>query len=219
MANAEWAAGQSWGNEICVAYRDIKRQNEYNHAHTATSIKEIKRAMAVADEERDRRKAKVPGEMADMVSQGMESLAQLVHTPPASIKESEPYSIKSEIECAHAADSSTSGEETKRGRRCITKRRPRRRSPSPSPSTSRSPSPPDRRRSSRRSTSKNKTKPKKKEKKEKGNNPTGCKYCKKYGGNGNAHAPITSVFLALLAPRRIISLFLFLFLLGLCFVF
>ena len=26
MANAEWAAGQLWGNEICVAYRDVKQQ-------------------------------------------------------------------------------------------------------------------------------------------------------------------------------------------------
>ena len=72
MTNAEWAAGQSWGNEICVAYRNIKRQNKYNHSHTATSLKEIKRAMAVEDEECDRRKAKAPGEMSDMVSQGME---------------------------------------------------------------------------------------------------------------------------------------------------
>ena len=86
MANEEWAAGKSWGNEIRVAYRDIKRQYKYNHALTSTSLKEIKRAMAVADEECDRRKTKVPGEMTDMVSQGMERLAQLVHTPPASIK-------------------------------------------------------------------------------------------------------------------------------------
>ena len=149
--------------------------------------------MAVADEERDRRKAKAPGEMADMVSQGMERLAQLVHTPPASIKESEPYSSESEIESAHAADSSTGEEETKRGRRRTTKRRPRRRSPSPSPSTSLSPPPPARRRNIRRSTSKNRKKPKKKEKKEKEKNLTGCKYCEKYGGNGNAHTPPKSI--------------------------
>ena len=55
MANAEWAAGKSWGNEIHVAYRDIKRQYKYNHAYTPTLLKEIKRAMAVADEERDHR--------------------------------------------------------------------------------------------------------------------------------------------------------------------
>ena len=42
-------------------------------------LKEIKKAMAVADEERDRIKAKAPGELEDMVSQGMERLAQLVH--------------------------------------------------------------------------------------------------------------------------------------------
>ena len=61
MANAEWAEGRSWGNKIHVAYRNIKRQYKYNHTHTATLLKEIKRAMAVADEECDRRKAKAPG--------------------------------------------------------------------------------------------------------------------------------------------------------------
>ena len=125
MAKAEWAAGQSWGNDIRVAYHNIKRQYKYNHAQTPTSLKEIKRAMAVADKERDSRKAKAPGEMAEMVSQGMGILAQLVHTPPASIKESEASLSKSEMESAHAADSSTSGEEAKIGRRHTTKRRPR----------------------------------------------------------------------------------------------
>ena len=190
MANAEWAAGKSWGNEICVTYRNIKRHYKYNHAHTATSLKEINRAMAVADEERNRRKAKAPGEMADMVSQGMERLAQLVH-PLASIKESEPYSSESEIESAHTANSSMSAEETKRRRRRTTKREPRRRSPSPSPSTSRYPLPPTRRRSSLLRTSNNRTKKKKKDKKEKEKNLTGCKYCKKYGGT--AHLPPKSI--------------------------
>ena len=115
MAKSEWEAGQLWGNKIRVAYRDIKRQYKYNHDHTPTSLKEIKRAMAVADEERERRKVKAPGEMADMVSQGMERLAQLVHTPPTSIKESEAYSSESEMESAHAANFSTSREEAKRG--------------------------------------------------------------------------------------------------------
>ena len=61
MVNAEWAAGKSWGNKIRVAYRDIKQQYKYNHSHTPTSLKEIKRAIAVADKERNRRKAKAPG--------------------------------------------------------------------------------------------------------------------------------------------------------------
>ena len=161
IANAEWAAGQSWGNKIHVAYRDIKRQYKYDHAHTSTLLKEIKREMAMADEERDHRKAEAPGEMADMVSQGIERLAQLLHTPPVSIKEIKAYSSESEIESAHTANYSTSGEEEKRGRRRTTKRRPRRRSPSPSPSTSRPPSPLTRRRSIRRSTSSQKTKSKK----------------------------------------------------------
>ena len=147
--------------------------------------------MAVADKERDCRKAKAPGEMADMVSQLMDRLAQLVHTPPTSIKESKANSSESEIESAHAADSSTSGEEAKRGRRHTTMRRTRRCLPSTSSSTSCSPSPPDRRRSSHHSISNNRTKTKKKEKKEK--NPMGCNYCEKYGVNGNAHAPPKSI--------------------------
>ena len=52
-------------------------------------------------------------------------------------------------------------------------------------------SPLARRRISRRSKSSNKIKNNKKEKKEK--NPTGCKYCDKYGGNGNSHAPPKSI--------------------------
>ena len=86
MANAEWASGQFWGNKIRVAYRDVKQQYKYNHAQTPTLLKEIKRAMAVVDKERDRRKPKAPGELAEMVSHGMDKLAQLVHTHPASIK-------------------------------------------------------------------------------------------------------------------------------------
>ena len=50
MVNTEWAAGKSWGNDIRVAYRDVKQQYKYNHAHTPTSLKDMKRAMAVADE-------------------------------------------------------------------------------------------------------------------------------------------------------------------------
>ena len=84
MAKAEWAAGQSWGNKIRVAYCDVNQKYKYNHAYTPTSLNEIKRAMAVAHEERNRRKAKAPGELADMVSQVMERLEQLVHTPPLS---------------------------------------------------------------------------------------------------------------------------------------
>ena len=126
-----------------------------------------------------------------MVSQGMERLAQLVHTPPASMKGNEQYSSESEMESAHAADSSTSGEEAKRGRRRTTKRRPRQRLPSLSPSIYRSPSPTARRRNINHSMSSSKRKNKKKEKKDK--NPTGCKYCDKYGGNGNAHAPPKSI--------------------------
>ena len=49
MANTEWTEGQLWGNEIRVAYCNIKRQYKYSHAHTATSLKDIKRATAVVD--------------------------------------------------------------------------------------------------------------------------------------------------------------------------
>jgi hypothetical protein len=78
LANVEWAARQSWGTEISVAHRTIKGKYRYDYTHDTASIKEILKVLTGADEARDRRKAPTPGEMAEMVSQGLESLCQLV---------------------------------------------------------------------------------------------------------------------------------------------
>ena len=184
LANTEWAAQQTWGSEISVAYRKIVAKYRYNHTHDATSIRDIVRILTDADEARDRRRAKAPGELADMVDQGMTRLQQLVLDQPSVQYKSD---SSSSAESAYAA-TTTDSEDTsdrRRGRRKKKERKPRRRSPSPS--TSRSPSPPPRR-SKHRSSSR----PKKKEEKRE-TNPTGCKYCAKYKGNGFAHLPPKSI--------------------------
>ena len=178
LANVEWAAQQTWGAEISVAHQKIKEKYLYNHAHDAASIKAISKILAAADESRDRRKAKAPEELADMVSQGMTRLQQLVlQAPPAT-----DYSDTSDESANAATTSDSEGTAARRGRRKKRENSRSRRRPSPSPSTSRSPSPPPRRRRSKRATSK-----KRDDSREK--NPTGCKYCKKFGGNGYAHGP------------------------------
>ena len=78
LANVEWAARQSWGMEISVAHCIIKAKYRYDHTHNTASIKEILKVLTGADEARDRRKAPAPGEKAEMVSQGLERLRQLV---------------------------------------------------------------------------------------------------------------------------------------------
>ena len=50
----------------------------YNHSHDADSIREVLQILATADVMRYRRKAKAPGELADIVSQGITRLQQLV---------------------------------------------------------------------------------------------------------------------------------------------
>ena len=74
LANTEWAAQQTWGSEISVAYRKIVAKYRYNHTHDATSIRDIVKILTGADEARDRRRAKAPGKLADMVDQGMTRL-------------------------------------------------------------------------------------------------------------------------------------------------
>ena len=46
----------------------------YNHSHDADSIRKVLIILATADVSQDCRKAKAPGELADMVSQGMKRL-------------------------------------------------------------------------------------------------------------------------------------------------
>jgi len=78
LANVEWAARQSWGTKISIAHCTIKEKYRYNHTHDTASIKEILKVLTGADEARDRCKVPAPGEKAEMVSQGLESLRQLV---------------------------------------------------------------------------------------------------------------------------------------------
>ena len=68
LANIEWAAQQTWGTEISVAYRKIVAKYRYNHSHDADSIHKVLIIFATADVSQDRKKAKAPGELADMVS-------------------------------------------------------------------------------------------------------------------------------------------------------
>jgi hypothetical protein len=83
LANIEWAARQSWGTEISVAHCSIKAKYRYNHSHDTNSIKEILKMLTGADKARDHCKATAPGETTEMVSQGMESLCQLVQRQPS----------------------------------------------------------------------------------------------------------------------------------------
>ena len=82
LANTECAAQQTWGAEISVAHQKIIVRYKYNHVHNAESIREILRILATADAVRHRQKAMAPGELVDMVSQGITRLQQLVQKNP-----------------------------------------------------------------------------------------------------------------------------------------
>ena len=82
LANTEWVVQQTWGAEISVAHRKIVSKYRYNHSHDADSIREVLQIIATADTARDRTKAKVPGEFADVVSQGLNRLQQLINKQP-----------------------------------------------------------------------------------------------------------------------------------------
>ena len=103
LANVEWAARQSWGTEIGVAHRTIKAKYRYDHTHDTASIKEILKVLSGADEARDRRKAPAPGEKAEMVSQGLEHLRQLIQRQPSLSSDS------SDTESAYATTGSKDG--------------------------------------------------------------------------------------------------------------
>ena len=99
LANTKWAAQQTWGAEISVAHRKIVSKYRYNHSHDADSIRDVLQILATADAERDRRKSKAPGELADMVSQGMTRIQKLVQQQPSEPK----YQLDSDEESANAA--------------------------------------------------------------------------------------------------------------------
>ena len=104
LANTEWAAQQKWGEEISVSYRKIVSKYRYNHSHNVDYIRKVLRIIATVDAARDQRKSKAPGELADMVSQGMARLQQLVQQQPVAPN----YQSKSDGEIANAATTTDS---------------------------------------------------------------------------------------------------------------
>ena len=114
LANTELAAQQTWVAEISIAHRKIVSKYRYNHSHNADSIRDALRILDTADAARDRRKAKVPEELADMISQGMTRLQQLVHQQPSAPQ----YQSDSDKESANATTTTDSeGPAQRRGGR------------------------------------------------------------------------------------------------------
>ena len=70
------------GEEISITHRKIVAIYKYNHVPDTESIRKILRILATTDAALDRRKSKAPGELADMVSQGMTRLKQMVQQHP-----------------------------------------------------------------------------------------------------------------------------------------
>ena len=104
----------TWGAEISIAHCKIVSKYRYNHSHDADYIRKVLQILATDDDTRDRRKALAPGELADMVSQGMTSLQQLIQ------KQLEPahYQSERDEESANAATTTDSkGPSPRRGRR------------------------------------------------------------------------------------------------------
>ena len=83
LAKTEWAAQKTWGIEISVVHRKIVAKYRYNHSYNSDSISKVLIILATADVSRDLRKEKVPGELVDMVSQGMNIFQKLVQQQPA----------------------------------------------------------------------------------------------------------------------------------------
>ena len=98
LSNTEWASQQTWRADISVAHRKIVSKYRYNHVQVAESICEVLRKLSTEDAVKDQRKAKAPGELADMVNQEMTRLQQLVQQHP----EPPPYQSESNEESAHA---------------------------------------------------------------------------------------------------------------------
>ena len=185
LAHTEEAYQQTWGAEISVTHRKIVSKYRYNHVHYTESIRKLLQILATVDAAQDQRKSKALGELADMVSQGMTRLQQLVQQQP----EPPPYQSESDKESAHAARPQTSKAQHHEGGNANKKKGDTVAAPPPHPHPDHPPPPPLRQKitTSRRARSRKiRGRGKKKEKKK---NMTGCKYCTKYRGNGLAHGP------------------------------
>ena len=114
LVNKEWAVQQTWREEISVARQKIIARYKYNHVHNAESIRKILRILATVNAERDQRKSKAIGELADMVSQGITRLQQLDQKYP----DPQSYQSESDKESTNAATTSDSDRQAPiRGRR------------------------------------------------------------------------------------------------------
>ena len=104
LGNMELAAQQTWGAEISVSHRKIVSKYPYNYVHDAESIRKFLQILATADATRYQIKAKAPGELSDMLSQGMTRIQHMVQHQP----EPQPYQSESNEVSAHATTISDS---------------------------------------------------------------------------------------------------------------
>ena len=82
LENTEWAEQQTLGAKISVTHQKIVARYKYNHVHNAELIRENFRILATADAARDQQKSKAPGELADMVNQGITRHKNMVQQQP-----------------------------------------------------------------------------------------------------------------------------------------
>ena len=105
IGNIEWAAQQPRGSEIDRAQRKINMAYQYNHAHDASSIKDILKIMNAVDNTRDRCQKNTPEEMEEAVSQGMTRLQHMVNNPPKTELNSDCSYGPSQYELAYVSES------------------------------------------------------------------------------------------------------------------
>ena len=198
LANVAAAARfSSGGTEIREAQRKIKAAYAYNRAHDDASIKVIMTLLAAADEQRDRTTAPAPTDMANMVTDRLRELVTEDYsssdgesamgatsgsgssTDRSPRRERPTRRVASRRAKGRRAARSSTSPTPSRSTRGKYESPPRRRSPSPAKvgGRGRYESPPKGRSSSR---ARKKLAPHEV-------NPTNCKWCKKWGGNGLAH--------------------------------
>ena len=178
VANISTAAQfSSGGTEIAEAQLKIHAIYAYNHAHNDASIKGMMKEIATADKQRDRAEISgTNGGIANMVTERQQHMVMEVGQETSYSEEESAMAATSESDSSVEKKSSRRGRERKSGRRSYRKAAAPSNSSSPSFST-RGPYVERTRSTSRAS---NKLKPHEV-------NPTNCKWCKKYGGNGLAH--------------------------------
>ena len=196
LANIATAAGFSnGGTEIMEAQRKIKAAYKYDHRHDDALIKEIMKKLATADEQRDRAVVAAPAGFANLVTErlkelktgtNMDELRRLLTGTEASNASNHLFTSGKESAMAATSDDDSLVERTARSRGRA-QRKGTRKTARKKTRTSTLPSPTRSTRGpyvslTRRSTSRAKKKLAPHEV-----NPTKCKWCKKWGGNGLAH--------------------------------